>query len=189
MPSNPDWEGIFCPSSTSPVFGSVWGAPLTPCPASSPLSVTMATVSAWKGERSRVGGALWHLASPKEVLGLCPLGALPRVCAHSGSRVARQCTPWGSRAQDPNPRRLPVPTDLAPNCPPASTSGRAPASEVCCGALPRPTPAGSAHGPAPPAPRPSSLGLGLSQYSQRGAPGGPREGLQPAAEAARGPGP
>ena len=42
----------------------------------------MATISAWKGERSRVGGALWHLAFKREVLGLCPLGS-PLVYVHT----------------------------------------------------------------------------------------------------------
>lgn len=191
MPSNPDWEGIFCPFFDLLYLGLFGAPPLTPCPASSPFICYHGHGQRLEGREEQGRGRPLASGLLKGGSWAMSLGAPPRVCAHSGSRVHTVHSLGASRAQDPNPRRLPVPTDLAPNWSPRPTSGRAP-PEVCCGApSPGPPPAGSAHGPAPPRPQAELAGpRPLSILAARGAPGGPREGLQPARPRQRGdPGP
>lgn len=129
----------------------------------------MATISAWKGERSRVGGALWHLAFKIEVLGLCPLGR-PLGYVHTAGGGHTQCPPWG-----PPGHRTPIhvgfqcPQIWFPTGPPALLPAR-PRPRFALEPPPRvhPLPAPPVAPPRP-ASRPSSLGLGLSEYSQRAA--------------------
>lgn len=129
----------------------------------------MATISAWKGERSRVGGALWHLAFKIEVLGLCPLGR-PLGYVHTAGGGHTQCPPWG-----PPGHRTPIhvgfqcPQIWFPTGPPALLPAR-PRPRFALEPPPRvhPLPA-PPMAPPRPASRPSSLGLGLSEYSQRAA--------------------
>lgn len=84
LPSNPDWEGIFCPFFDLLYLGLFGAPPLTPCPASSPFIRCHGHDQRLEGREEQGRGRPLASGLQKGGSWAVSIGAPPRVCAHCG---------------------------------------------------------------------------------------------------------
>lgn len=114
------------------------------------------------------------------------LGEAPLGYVHTWEQSAHSALPGASRAQDPNPRRLQCP-QIWPQLVPLPHFRPGPARGLLWSPLPQAHPL-PAPPMVPPPPRPPGRArwASASLNTRSAAPGGPREGLQPARPRQRG---